>query len=138
MGRTLVLAIGAALLAIGCGSGNQPAPDTSGGQKVGKKEGDAGPSAPNFATVSATFQANCVGCHGANNPKAGINLTSYETIMKGGTEGPIVVAGDPAASMLVKALKGEGAKQMPPKKDPLPSDQIQQIENWIKDGAKQS
>jgi len=65
-------------------------------------------------------------------------LTSYDKVMKGGDEGPVVVAGDPDKSLLIKALKGQGAAQMPPpgKGKPLTADQIQTVSDWIKAGAK--
>lgn len=138
MNRVLLLGSIALVGAIGCSGGSSTPPEGGGEQKIGKKASGAPETTASFANVSATLQANCVGCHGATNPKAGINMTSFETLMKGGEEGPVIVAGDPAASLLVKALRGQGAKQMPPKKDPLPEDQIKQIEDWIKAGAKQS
>ena len=55
--------------------------------------------------------------------------------MKGGHEGPVVVAGDPANSMIIKAMRGNGAKQMPPGKS-IAEDQIKIVEDWIQAGAK--
>jgi uncharacterized membrane protein len=94
-------------------------------------------AATSFSTVQPLLTANCVKCHGAQNPKAGIDLTSYASVMKGGTQGPIVKPGDPAGSMLVMALRGKGAKQMPVGAPPLPESDIAKFEAWIKDGAKE-
>jgi len=88
-----------------------------------------------YVAVQATFTANCVKCHSGGRPKAGLDLSNYDTLMKGGKEGPVIKAGDPAGSQLVMALHGQGAKQMPPP-GPLPATDIAAIEAWIKDGAK--
>lgn len=96
------------------------------------------PPAPGYAGVQVFFNTTCAGCHGASNGKAGISLTSYDAVMKGGKEGPIVKPGDPENSLLVQALRGtHGAKQMPPR-TPAPEDRIKAVEDWIKDGAKKA
>ncbi len=82
------------------------------------------------------FTKNCVACHGAGRAKAGIHLTDHDAVLKGGDEGPVVVAGDPDGSLLIKAMRRQaGAKPMPPK-NPLPDDQVKIVADWIKDGAK--
>jgi mono/diheme cytochrome c family protein len=126
----MVFAI-AGLIAIGCG--NKDAASTS----TTTSGGAATPAAGgNYAAVQAIFTAHCAGCHGENG-KGGINLTSYDATMKGGAEGPVVVAGDPENSVLVQALRGShGKKQMPMKQAPLDEKDIKTIEDWIKAGAK--
>lgn len=88
-----------------------------------------------FAPAADVFTKNCVGCHG-DRPREGIDLRSYDSVMKGGEEGPIVKAGDAKGSVLVQALHGtDGKKQMPPR-GPLPEEDIKKIEDWIQAGAK--
>lgn len=43
----------------------------------------------------------CTACHGENG-QAGLNLTSYASLMKGATDGPVIIPGDPQNSRLVK------------------------------------
>jgi len=75
-------------------------------------------------------------CHGENG-KDGIDVRSYDSIMKGGSHGPIVVAGDAAGSQIVHALRGQnGVKQMPFNQSPLPEEDIKKVEDWINAGAK--
>jgi mono/diheme cytochrome c family protein len=93
------------------------------------------PAAGKYAAVQTIFTTNCAKCHGDGRPKAGITLTSYDGVMKGGREGAIITAGDPAGSKLDMALHGKGAKQMPPG-GPIPAADIATVEAWIKDGAK--
>jgi cytochrome c len=94
-----------------------------------------------YAEVQKVLNANCVKCHGGKRPKGGINLTSYAGVLAGGEDGPIVKAGSPNDSVLIKALTGKGAMQMPPamrgaKPIKLPAKTIQTVSDWIKAGAK--
>jgi uncharacterized membrane protein len=119
------------LVAAGC-SGSSSAPQASSTTATTPTA-----TAAAFSTVQPLLTANCVKCHGAQNPKAGIDLTSYASVMKGGTEGPIVKPGDPKGSKLVMALRGDHAKLMPMGAPPLGESDIAKFETWIKDGAKE-
>jgi mono/diheme cytochrome c family protein len=111
-----------------------PSPEASTGVESSTA---SGPRVITFAEIQPIFKEKCIGCHGESNPKEGISLVSYEAVMKGGEHGPTVVAGQPENSLLIHALRGtHGKKQMPPKMDPLPEEQINKIEAWIKEGAK--
>jgi mono/diheme cytochrome c family protein len=147
--RNWIWIAGLTALIVGCSSSTETPKDTAdnGAPTAPKTTGTPPPSttgtapttAASYSAVQAIFTSKCAGCHGATNPKAGINLTSYETAMKGGMEGPIITAGDPDHSKIVDALRGRnGAKQMPMKAAALPEDQIKTIEDWIKAGAKSS
>jgi len=119
--RKTWFAIAVVALIWGCGSKTETSSASGGG-------GD-------YAAVQAVFTANCAGCHSGDRPKAGIDLTSYAGVMKGGGEGPVIKAGDPAGSILVQAMRGQGRKQMPPGKA-LAEDKIALVEAWVKNGAK--
>ena len=140
------LILGLAILAIGC---SKPADDTVGKSDMGAPSSTTGgttttgttgtPPATTvgFSTVAPILTKNCVGCHGATNPKGGINLSTYDGVIKGGTDGAIVTAGDPLKSKLVDALRARnGAMQMPKGAAPLAETDIKQIEDWITAGAK--
>ncbi len=120
-----------AVFAFGC---SKAAEESDGGSKTG--EAPAPATAGGYADVQALLTAKCVGCHGENG-KEGIDLRTYESVMKGGEHGAIVTAGDPAASLIVKAVRGaEGVDKMPKMGAPLTEDEIGKIEAWIKAGAK--
>ena len=92
---------------------------------------------PTFKDVETIFAANCTRCHGDGGMRGGIDLTSYDSIMKGGDDGPIVKKGAPKHSVLVQALRGtDGVRQMPPRRPQLPEASIATVEAWIKAGAK--
>ena len=59
------------------------------------------------------FNVSClVGCHDGTK-QAGVELTSWETMMEGGDRGQIVIAGNAEESPLVWSLKGIGATGNP-------------------------
>lgn len=95
-----------------------------------------------FATVQPILAANCVGCHSGAKPKGGWAADNYADVMKPGSDGPVVVAGDPDKSLLVQVLHGAVANPqipaMPFRKPPLAAADIQKISDWIKAGAKES
>jgi len=79
--------------------------------------------------VAPLLKDACASCHSGTKRKAGLDVTSYDSLMR------FVKAGDPANSRLHKSLSGKGAKLMPPK-NPLAEDQIELIKVWIANGAK--
>lgn len=145
MKRVWVGGLAVVLFGLGCNGGGT-ADDPSAPANIKKKDkpvaaapGSNAAGGSQYAAVQKIFTEKCVSCHGDAKPKAGISLTSYAGVMKGGTEGAVVKAGDPAGSVLVEALRGQnGKKQMPMKSPPLAEDQIKAIEAWIKSGAKES
>jgi mono/diheme cytochrome c family protein len=88
--------------------------------------------------VSPIFKEKCTGCHGAEKQKGGLRLDSHEAVLKGGENGPAVVAGDPAKSPLYQAItlgKDKDGHMPPPKKAQLTEDEIAKIKAWIEKGA---
>lgn len=122
----------ALVLATGCKKAEEtPSPEPTDNKEPAKETASA------FTPVSDILTKSCVGCHNSTKPADGIDLSSYESVMKGGEHGAIVVAGDPSKSIIAMSLKGEGGiKKMPLKGDPLTDAQIKAVEDWIKDGAK--
>src|SRR6185295_18840696 len=77
----------------------------------------------------------CLGCH-AKDEQGGLRLDSRDRIVKGGDSGPAIVAGDPAHSLLIKAVRREtGAPQMPMGGAKLTDTEIAALEQWITMGA---
>lgn len=138
--KVLLLALSVATVcAIGCQSGSDSGagsstPPAAGTPSASTPSGDSAVAA-NFAAAKEVLAANCAGCHTGPGAKEGVDLSTYEGVMKGGEHGPVVKAGDPAGSMIIKAMRGNGAKQMPPGKQ-LPEDKIKVVEDWIRAGAK--
>ena len=90
----------------------------------------AADKAPGFkADVAPLLNSACSACHAGIKKKAGLDVTSYDSIMK------FVKAGEPDKSKLHNSLLGKGSKLMPPK-NPLSDDQIAVVNAWIAAGAK--
>ena len=93
------------------------------------------PSSPKFYSTRVTdiLNDNCLTCHDET-AKGGLRLDSYAGIMKGGTDGAVIVPGDPAASMLIQAIRRTGDLKMPPKRV-LGNAEVADLEAWVKAGA---
>jgi len=83
----------------------------------------------------------CASCHkpgGEGYEKSGLDLTSYQGVMKGTKFGPMVTPGDPEMSNLMRLLDWRVAPEirMPHGKKQLSSCDRDSIRNWIRQGAK--
>jgi hypothetical protein len=82
--------------------------------------------------VFPIFARSCRLCHGAG---GGLSLADYETLMEGGNTGPVVVPGDPGASVLYRRVAGVVRPAMPPGGLDLPPSEVDVIRRWIEQGA---
>jgi hypothetical protein len=85
---------------------------------------------PTFANyVGVLFTIKCTGCHteGDAAPE-GLNLSSYETAMRGSDNGPVILVGDAANSLLVKVQSEDHFAN-------LTAEELQNVINWINNGA---
>ncbi len=84
---------------------------------------------------------HCYKCHSAEAKvvKGALRLDTKEDFLKGGSDGVVVVAGDPDRSPLIKAVRYEDEDlQMPPNKNggkKLPDAAIADLVKWVKMGA---
>ena len=88
-----------------------------------------------FADVDTVFRNNCTNCHTGTNPPKGLSLSSYQDVMKGSKDHPVVIPGKPEASELIKRVKGESTPQMPMGGSALSDSDIRTLEKWIHAGA---
>lgn len=91
--------------------------------------------------VFPILSENCLSCHKAGGEglvKSGLNMESYDGLMKGTRLGPIVVAGSAVSSTLVLLIERQAhpSINMPKDKPPIAGDQIKMIRQWIDQGAK--
>jgi mono/diheme cytochrome c family protein len=83
--------------------------------------------------VLPILQANCFPCHGGDKKaKGGLRLSSRETILAGGNNGPAVALEKPEQSLLLQAVNYREPK-MPPK-GKLPQAQINVLTRWVQMG----
>ena len=90
---------------------------------------------PSFANVKKILDDNCVKCHNGPRPAAGLDLSSYDALMKGSKHGVVVVAKKPDASDLVLFVNGKKSPRMPMKAAALTDKEIATISDWVKAGA---
>ena len=83
--------------------------------------------------VKPILTRHCVKCHGAR-PKirGGFRLDSREALLRGGDLGPAAAPGDPASSLLVKAINYVELEMPPAGK--LPPREIEILTRWVKEG----
>jgi Planctomycete cytochrome C len=88
--------------------------------------------------IYPVLDANCVVCHGDEKSKGGLRLDTYEHLMRGGEDGPVIVPGQPEKSILFKriTLPTDHEKSMPAEgRPPLKPEEIVWIKAWIQQGA---
>ncbi|MGF1641446.1 MAG: c-type cytochrome domain-containing protein [Rhodospirillales bacterium] len=88
--------------------------------------------------VLPILQSRCASCHSAKGEGyevSGLDLTTYEGLMKGTKYGPIVVPGDSLTSNLAVLIEGRAMVQMPHDQRPLLKCQQDIISTWVKQGA---
>ena len=87
------------------------------------------------------FRRNCLACHNATDAESDLILETPQAIVKGGSEGPVVVAGKPEVSSLLLLASRQKESFMPPADNDvgaksLTSQELGLIQLWIKEGAK--
>ena len=89
-------------------------------------------AAPTWASVQTLFAERCVMCHAGADAPLGLKLESYDTVLKGSSNGPIVKAGDLAGSELLRRVRGESQPQMPLSGPPfLSAEEVKLLEAWV-------
>ena len=100
--------------------------------------------------IKPILVANCLSCHdgsGEGSSASGFNVKTYESVMKGTKYGSVIEPGSSESSSLYRmvAHKVDEEIQMPPhhdeslakgREDALTSRQIEFIEKWIDEGAR--
>jgi hypothetical protein len=107
-------------------------PFRSGGGQEHQGAGAAG--AVGFASVEPILADYCVACHGPDKSKGGLRMDSLSQLLAGGDSGPVVVFGDPGASLLLQrvVLPLSDDDHMPPEGKPQPSAaDLQGLRDWV-------
>ena len=129
IGILVLLVVGLMVWLFGCGSAIKEL------GLVFDSPAEAGRPSPSFSADIApilTSQCAIAECHVVDGPHD-IDLRTYDTLMKGGDEGAIVIVGNARESEIVEEI-AEG--KMPPEGPSLDAAQIQLIIDWINEGAK--
>ena len=88
--------------------------------------------------IRPLLTAHCYACHGPDQAMGKLRLDTRVGWQRGGDSGPAIVPGDPASSLLIKAVQYRDPQlKMPPpdEADPLSPRQIADLVHWIREGA---
>jgi hypothetical protein len=85
-------------------------------------------------SVRPLLESKCYDCHSARSDelKGNLRLDSLEGILKGGDNGPAIVAGDVENSFLLRAIRYQEADYQMPPSGRLGDSDIRAVESWVK------
>ena len=89
--------------------------------------------------IAPILKGWCVSCHqpgGEGYLASGLDLTSYDGLMKGTKFGMMVIPGKPDESNLITLIRGQAKIRMPFGHKRLPGCLVDNIYTWIFQGAK--
>jgi uncharacterized membrane protein len=88
--------------------------------------------------IQPILERRCAACHGPEKHKADLSVESYETLLKGGKDGPVLMVGKAVDSPLISRLflPLDDEDHMPPQGKPQPTlAEIAALQWWIDCGA---
>lgn len=88
--------------------------------------------------VAPILKENCLACHDARKKSGKYDMTTFEKLMAGGSNGEQIVPGKPQDSEFYTLMVTADQRRMPPrdKGEAVPKDKAEVISRWIKEGAK--
>jgi mono/diheme cytochrome c family protein len=104
-------------------------------QLLGQQSRDPAPDV-SYAQVAKIFKTYCAGCHNDGEREGDFSVGSFQQVLAGTPDGPVVKPGMVEESRLVQMLRGQLDPAMPPEEEPQPSDdELALIEAWVLQGA---
>ncbi len=85
--------------------------------------------------VAPVFARYCVQCHGQAIQMGGLDLSTPESMLRGGSKGPALVKSGAAKSLLYQRISD---RSMPPGPSKLPAFEAEKVRAWIDAGAESS
>lgn len=85
--------------------------------------------------VKPLLMAKCSRCHNAAESEGSLRLDTAVELLKGGSRGPSIIAGQSSESLLVQAVLQQGELKMPPEGPALSEEQVNVLRRWIDQGA---
>jgi len=80
---------------------------------------------------------HCYECHSTESgkTKGGLSLDSRAAVLRGGDNGPALVAGQPDKSLLIEVIRYQNRDLQMPPKSALPAAEVRVLEEWVRQGA---
>ena len=95
----------------------------------------ASPEKPNFQDdIMPIFEQSCNSCHNPDKAKGGLDLTSINAILAGGSSGEVALSEEPEQSLLYLLPARLQEPFMPPRGEKIESSQLLILKNWIAQG----
>jgi hypothetical protein len=99
----------------------------------------ADPKNPTYADdVLPVLRQHCLGCHGNDKQRGGLNLATFTAAMQGGSSGAVLTPGDPDKSRLFTLAAHKEEPKMPPQGDRIPDAQLEVLRLWIEQGGREN
>ena len=88
--------------------------------------------------VAPIFKENCFACHDSKKRSGKFDMTTFDKLMAGGTNGEQIVVGKAEESDLYSLIVTMDERRMPPrdKGEALSKEKAAIVQRWIKEGAK--
>jgi hypothetical protein len=119
----VTLAIGVTFLLSACGAGA--------GSSSGVPSGTSAPISYSRDVVPI-LQSRCLNCHGGQQTSRGLDMNTYASLITGSQNGPVIVPGNAAGSLLIQMIQ-QG--KMPKRGPGLLPAQVKILVDWIQAGA---
>jgi hypothetical protein len=87
------------------------------------------------ATGTALLEKRCAGCHTGKTARGGLDMSSRESLVRGGGRGAAVVPGNAKASLLFRMASHEAEPHMPLGGAKLAAEELAELAKWIDAGA---
>jgi WD40 repeat protein len=88
--------------------------------------------------VLPIFRKHCLSCHDPDTAKSDLDVSTFATLMTGGSSGEAVKPGSSEQSLLYKLVSHQSQPFMPPKQPKLPDADLAVIKKWIESGAPET
>ncbi len=85
--------------------------------------------------IRPLLTADCAECHTGNHPEGDFRIETLDHLLRGGTNGPVIVPGKPDNSLLLLRLETDDDDERMPPARTLAAREIADFKRWIRDGA---
>lgn len=88
--------------------------------------------------IQPIFDKYCVECHSGWFPQGGLRLDTLENLNEGGTNGRVLIPGEPDKGRLVNMIRSVPGRFtiMPPGPQAVTAAEFELIRSWIEQGAR--
>jgi len=91
---------------------------------------------PTYEQLAPLLEAKCTVCHDNEDQGGGLDLSTYDAILRGGASGDVVKPGDASGSKLYRVVARLEQPFMPRGDGPLNEQELKLLERWIASGLR--